>query len=258
MDRRQLADVVIEALSEGIVPWRYPINVMPEFKQLFETFFAGEPLAAPDYSEVAAMIAATGVKIVRHWRVAKPRCERPPHERILMPLRSRFWNEAQWQASLIHETLHYLEQPHRVGWVGSYHQAELVAEVGTGFIESHLRLPHDEDSANIVKWLPAWENGIRADPAYLFDAVAQADKAARYLLGLTKRQPAKIERGTVMPEQGDKKGSPDKTYSLEDYDRLVQGCEDYFFGGVVGPEGEKEPPPGEPSDEPPKNPDGGN
>lgn len=60
-----------------------------------------------------------------------------------------------------------------------------------------------------------------------------------------------------MPEQGDKKEPNDKPYSLEDYDRLVQGCEDYFFGGSVEPDGEKEPPPGKPSDEPPKNPDDG-
>ena len=141
--------------------------------------------AEADYGELDRIIEAVGVKIVHHGRVKKPRCERPPRERILLPPRSRFLSEAQYRATVIHEILHALE--HRVGWIGSEHQAELVAEVGTALAFSHLRLPQDPaDVANVNKWLPAWENGIRANPAYLFDAVAQAVKATHYLLGLRR------------------------------------------------------------------------
>lgn len=188
MADRELAELVLETLRAGI-PWQYPVNTFPQFRQLFGRFITGEPVseAEADYGELDRLIEAVGVKIVHHGRVKKPRCERPPKERILMPPRSRFLNEAQYQATRIHEVLHALEQPHRVGWIGSEHQAELVAEVGTALAFSHLRLPQDPaDLANVNKWLPAWENGIRANPAYLFDAVSQAEKAARYLLGLRR------------------------------------------------------------------------
>ena len=190
MDRRQLADVVIEALSEGIVPWRFRVNVMPEFEALFGMFFAGEPVTDANYAELDAILAATGAKITHHWRVPKPRCERPPQDRILMPPRSWFLNVSTFHASRIHEVLYFLEQPHRVGWIGSDHQSELVCEVGTGFLESHLRLPHDQDNTNISKWLSKWTKGIEASPAYLFDAVAQAERAVDYLLALKRRKEA--------------------------------------------------------------------
>jgi len=185
-DRRELAELVLETLQAGIVPWRYPFNVTPEFKPLFGQFFTGEPLveAKADYAELDAIIAATGARITRHWRVVKPRCERPPQDRILLPPRSRFWTEAQFQASRIHEVLHFLEQPWRVGWIGSDHQSEMVCEIGTALIESHFRLTHDTDDTNNRKWLSAWTNGISADPDYLFDAIAHAERSVNYLLGL--------------------------------------------------------------------------
>lgn len=135
------------------------------------------------------------MKIVRHGMVKKPRCERPPKERILLPPRNRFLSEPQYRATVIHEVLHVLEQPHRVGWIGSEHQAEIVAEIGTGFVLSHLRLPPDLDTTNIRRWFGAWAEGIKADPAYLTDAVAQGERAARYLLGLPKKPEGHVGEG---------------------------------------------------------------
>lgn len=195
MIHQELASFVLEALHEQrpVVPWHFPFNIMPEFKALFGKFFVGDPVTevAADYSELDAILASTGAKITQHWRVPKPRCERPPRERILMPPRSWFLSTATFHATRIHEVLHFLELPHRVGWIGSGHQAELVAEIGTAFLESHLRLPHDRDEiANIRKWLPSWTDGINASPAYLFDAVAQAERAVNYILGLRRLKEA--------------------------------------------------------------------
>jgi antirestriction protein ArdC len=190
-DQRQLADRVLKELHEAVVPWRYPNNVMPEFALLFGQFFTGEPLteAQVDYAELDAIIAATGARITHHWRCPKPRCDRPPLDRILLPPRSRFINDQQYHASRIHEVVHYLESG-RVGWIGSDHQAELVAECATGFLEAHLRLPHDDDNTNINKWLPKWAEGIEADPAYLLNAVAFAERSVNYLLDLRRRRVA--------------------------------------------------------------------
>lgn len=189
-DQQELADLVLRLLQAGEVPWRYPLNRQPEFVTLFGQFFTGEPLteAQVDYSELDAIIASTGAKITHHWRCRKPRCDRPPLDRILLPPRSRFIDDRQYHAVRIHEALHYLEAPWRVGWIGSGHQAELVAECGTGFLESYLRLPHDVDNTNINKWLPKWIEGIEADPNYLIRAVAVAEVSVRYLLDLRSKK----------------------------------------------------------------------
>lgn len=192
MTDREQAELVLATLREGLIPWQHPVSAFPQFRGLFGTFVSGEPVSEVEanYGELDQIIEAVGVKIVHHGRVKKPRCERPPRERIMMPPRSRFFSESQYRATVIHELLHALEQPNRVGWVGSEHQAELVAEVGTGLVLSHLRLPPDVEAANVSKWLPSWADGITADPAYLFDAVAQAERAARHLLGLRRKEAA--------------------------------------------------------------------
>jgi antirestriction protein ArdC len=191
-EQRELADRVLASLRAGTVPWRFPHNRLPEFAPLFGKFFTGEPLteAEVNYGEAEAIIAATGAKVSHHWRVKKPRCERPPRARILLPPKSRFINDAQYIASKLHELIHYVEAPWFANWVGPADRGEMIAEVGTGFLESHLRLPHDQDNTNILKWLPKWIEGIRADSAYLFDAVAQAERSVNYLLDLRREKAA--------------------------------------------------------------------
>jgi len=189
MERHELAHRTLESLRAGNVPWRFPFNQLPHFESIFGTFFDGVPLSDDEvnYAEVDTLVQMVGAKVTHHWRCQRPRCDRPPLDRILLPARSRFRDERQYRASIIHEVLHYIEQPWRVGWIGSYDQAELVAEIGTGFVESFLRLPHDTDNTNIETWLPAWEKGIEANPDYLSDAVAQAVVGVNYLLDLRPR-----------------------------------------------------------------------
>jgi antirestriction protein ArdC len=166
------------------------MNVSPDFKPLFGQFFTGEPLteAEATYAEVDPIIAATGVTVIRHWRVARPRYDRPPLDRIMLPPKSRFMDEPQYQATLLHEVFHHVEQ--RIGWEGSSHQNELVAEIATSNVESLFRMRPDQCRANIEKWLPWWTMEVRSDPAYLFDAVAQAAKAVNFLLDLRRQSAA--------------------------------------------------------------------
>jgi antirestriction protein ArdC len=191
MNQRELASVVKEALYEGIVPWRHPFNVEPELKATFGKFVMGEPRsdAEADYGELDEIIRATGARVVHHWRVANPRFDRI-RDRILMPSRSRFFSDRTYHACRIHEALHFVEAPNRVGWIGSNHQSELACEIGTGFLESYLRLPPDQDSANVNKYLPWWAMEITIDPAYLFDAITQAERSVNYLLDLRRHKEA--------------------------------------------------------------------
>jgi antirestriction protein ArdC len=148
-----------------------------------------------------AVIRAVGVKIVHHRSCRRPRCDRPPFERILLPSRSRFLTDAQYVATKLHELLHYVEQPWRAGWVGPDHQGELVAECGTGFLEAALELPHDDDNTNIEKWLPAWAEEVGANPDYLFDAVAQAGRSVEFILAQYQRSVSRATVGRLAPLQ---------------------------------------------------------
>jgi antirestriction protein ArdC len=190
-EQRELADRVLESLQAGTVPWRFPHNRLPEFAPLFGKFFTGEPLteAEVSYDELDEIIKATNAKIIHNGRSRKPRFHRLT-DKIVMPVRSVFQNEAHYRASLIHELLHHLEQPERLGWIGSDHQSELVCEVGTAFLESSLRLGHDQDNTNLIKWLPKFAEGIEADPNYLFRAVAVAEFSVNYLLDLRRKKEA--------------------------------------------------------------------
>lgn len=190
-EQRKIADLCLKSLRAGAVCWRHPINVMPEFKPLFGKFFTGEPQteAEVSYDELDAIIASTGAKIIHNGQSRKPRFHRLK-DKIVLPLRSVFQNEAHYQASRIHEVLHYLEQPGRVGWIGSDHQSEMVCEAGTGMLESFLRLPHDQDDTNIRKHLAKWAEGIKADPNYLIRAAAVAEFSVRYLLDLRTKKAA--------------------------------------------------------------------
>jgi len=52
MNDRDLAEVVVEALHEGIIPWCYPISMIPELTPTFGKFFRGEPMNEGNYTEL--------------------------------------------------------------------------------------------------------------------------------------------------------------------------------------------------------------
>jgi len=191
MDRRETARRFVNALRAGDAPWRYPHNRLPEFEPLFGKFFRGEPQSGgeADYAVVDDITGAVGVRLKHHWNCRRPRYYRDA-DRIVLPPKSFFQDEAHYRATLLHEFFHAAEQPQRAGSAGPGHQAELVAEAGTGMIVSHLRLPHDSDNTNVNKWLAWWTMEMNSDPAYLFNALAKAERAANYLLDLRRKNVA--------------------------------------------------------------------
>lgn len=140
----------------------------------------------PDYLQAEAIVAATRADIRHHHRVKSPRYDRPPDDRIMLPSRKRFRDDAQYWATVFHEVFHWTEW--RIGWAGPLHHGELVAEIATGYLETELNLPHDTDMTNHDKWLPVWLENIEQNPKYLFDAAAQAARAVDYVLGFTRSQ----------------------------------------------------------------------
>lgn len=189
MDRRETARRFVDSLRAGNAPWRYQHNRLPEYEPFFGKFFRGEPcnLADADYGEVDAVVGAVGVKVRHHWNCRRPRYFRE-QDRIVLPLKSCFQDEAHYQATRLHEVFHAVEN--RAGWSGPGHQAELVAEAATAMLLSRLRLPHDADNKNVEKWLPWWAMEITWDHGYLYESLAQAEKSANYLLALRRHKEA--------------------------------------------------------------------
>lgn len=73
--------------------------------------------------------------------------------------------------------------------------------------------------------------------------------------------PSIVPERNRMPENGDQKSDdrktgPSKRLARNQYDRLVRGVDDIFFGGVGETEGEKKPLPEKSASEPPKSGDG--
>lgn len=139
----------------------------------------------PDYTQAESVVAATKADIYEDDSVEKPIFDRPSN-RILIPTRDKFLNDAQYWATKFHEISHWGEK--RLGWVGPIDQGELIAEIATGYLESELQLPHDTDMANHDKWMELWIKSIEKNPKYLFDAAAQASRVVDWILSFTRQQ----------------------------------------------------------------------
>jgi len=139
-----------------------------------------------DYNKAEEVINATKADILHHRLCNTPHYKRPPKDRILLPSKARFFSEAQYMATKLHELAHYSEI--RVGWNKSEDHGELLAEIVTGRLESELGLPHDLDITNHIKWAPTWVQKIHENPKYLFDAAAFASRSIDWVLGFTRLQ----------------------------------------------------------------------
>ena len=134
----------------------------------------------PNYEKAEIIIKETGARIVHHARAIKPRYERVPKDYILLPLRSRFLNDAQYWSTVFHELAHYSEL--RIGWNNPLDQGELFAEIVSGYLESELNLPHDQDMTNYEKWFKIWIDKIEKNPNYLLQSAAYAARSLNWIL----------------------------------------------------------------------------
>jgi antirestriction protein ArdC len=132
------------------------------------------------YDAVDEFIQKTGAEI-KVGNYKQPRYERVPKDYICMPWRKKFLNDASWYGSNLHELVHWSEW--RTGWKGSEAQGELIADMGQGFLEAILGVPHCTDLTNHNKWVGEWLREIGSDPSYIYEAATQAEKSVDFLLG---------------------------------------------------------------------------
>lgn len=143
-----------------------------------------ENVQIPDYRNVEETVKATGARIRHHVNIEVPRYDRAPLDRIMLPPKKRFVDNAQYWAAVLHELVHMSES--RIGWLKPGHQGELLAEIASGYLESELEILHDLDMTHHNKWVDLWIYEIEKDPKYLFDAAAFAAKSVDWILGFTR------------------------------------------------------------------------
>lgn len=183
-DKKYATKLVLNALLDGGVPWRWPLCRKPEFAKLFGRFYSGMPnFESPDYSRLDSIVSKLGVKIVHHWKRKNPAFYLY-QDRIAMPSRSGFLSDAEYHGARTHEVMHYLEQPWRLKWDKTVDKSELMAEIGQCLIESYFRLAPAQDDTNIRKWLLVWDQQMQRSSQYLFDAIEQAESSLKYLIKL--------------------------------------------------------------------------
>ena len=117
----------------------------------------------------------------------------PGLDRLHMPNRDQFFDQAGYYSTLFHELGHSTGHPSRLDRkdrpdepiiFGSpnYSKEELVAEFCSAFLTSEVGLPNIEPSAAYIK---SWLRALNDDPAMLVFAASSGQKAADFILGDT-------------------------------------------------------------------------
>lgn len=113
----------------------------------------------------------------------------PVTDTITLPLKEQFNSPKEYYRTALHELGHWTGHSNRnnrdmSGTFGteSYAKEELVAEITSFLVGTQCGLGHEPDKNNIA-YLKSWAKAIRDEPSFLFNAVKEADRAAKLILG---------------------------------------------------------------------------
>ena len=136
------------------------------------------------YEEVEQAINATKAKV--NWGHDRASYVPPPIDQIYMPPRNSFESLRHLYATEFHELVHWGAD--KLNWSGSYAMGELIAEIGSCYLESALQIPHCEDMTNHHKYLKSWLEELQNDPKKIFEASRHASEIADYVLSFSNSQ----------------------------------------------------------------------
>ncbi len=106
----------------------------------------------------------------------------------LLPHQHRFISPNEYFSTCFHELVHWSEV--RLDWTGSYALGELIAEIGSCFLCSHVNLPCSSDLSNHTAYLQGWLKELENDPKAILKASSQASKAAGFVLSFSRQHEA--------------------------------------------------------------------
>lgn len=116
----------------------------------------------------------------------------PSEDRVVIPHISQFEEVAEYYSTAFHELTHStgtetrcnrkLENKKAAFGTKEYSKEELVAEIGSCFLNSTAGLQTENSFRNSAAYLQGWLKALKDDPKMIINASSQAEKAAEYIL----------------------------------------------------------------------------
>jgi antirestriction protein ArdC len=110
----------------------------------------------------------------------------PVSDRIYLPQKLHFTDEASYYATALHELTHWTSHPTRLDpklgkrfGDASYAMEELIAEMGSAYLSAHCRIDGQLQHAS---YIGSWLDVLHRDKKALFIAAGKAQQSADYLL----------------------------------------------------------------------------
>lgn len=120
----------------------------------------------------------------------------PASDEVVLPEMSLFKTAQHYYGTAFHEMTHSTMHKDRCNRAeerfgkcvafGSqeYSKEELVAEIGSAFICSHVGIDSSEIFDNSTAYIQSWLKKLKNDPKFIIEASAKAEKAAKYILNI--------------------------------------------------------------------------
>ena len=107
---------------------------------------------------------------------------------ICMPQQHRFTSPNDFYSTAFHELVHWSEV--RLNWTGSYPLGELIAEIGSCYIASHVGTPVSGEMSNHAAYVARWLKDLENDSKSILKASSQASKATGFVLSFSRQHEA--------------------------------------------------------------------
>lgn len=163
-------------------------------------------------AELEDLVQKLGVNVV--YEPTDRPCYQPATDTVFVPERSQFKTTNDHYSVLIHECAHATGATHRISRPGitelttvsggrgfgseAYAFEELISETASIFINETFGLNSQIVLDQHASYLAAWQAEILSDPAAMFKAFAEAEKAAEFFM---QRLPAQLEAAAKEAEQ---------------------------------------------------------
>lgn len=131
----------------------------------------------------------------------------PSRDVIILPLRSQFYTDYDYQSTALHELGHATGHESRLNrdihnsfGTPEYAYEELIAELTSCFMGEWVEAPmSDADLGNHIGYVQGWIEKINNDKNYLFRAIKEAEKASDFMVEKGKLLELKEEKAKEKP-----------------------------------------------------------
>jgi antirestriction protein ArdC len=120
----------------------------------------------------------------------------PAGDYVVVPEMQQYDDVAEYYSTLFHELTHSTGHSTRCNRKGitalaafggeNYSKEELVAEIGAAMLVSQAAIPAERAFKNSVAYLQSWLRALKNDNKMIVWAAGQAEKAAKFILGITE------------------------------------------------------------------------